>query len=91
MAGSYRHCERKGKETDDPMKPYEPTGEFDTEGFYDMIENMGDAYEACHEMFYMIQYLARLTMMQPEQAVENAEDDYFKVVRGEKPNPYWRE
>lgn len=45
MAGSYLHC----CNTD---------GTFRTESFYDLIENLGDAYEACEEMYWMIDCLA---------------------------------
>ncbi len=52
MAGSYEHCTKKD-------------GSFiggdgaSAEGaFVDMIENLGDAYEACEHMHWMIHYLA---------------------------------
>ena len=45
MAGSYRHvCNEDGS--------------FRTNDFNDMIENLGDAYEACEEMHFMISYLS---------------------------------
>ena len=40
MAGSYRHCNDRGK--------------FD----FKLIENLGDAFEACEQMYWMIDYLA---------------------------------
>ena len=43
MAGSYGHCE-----------------DIETGGYrFDMLENMGDAAEACHQMFWMIRFLAK--------------------------------
>lgn len=47
LAGSYKHvCKKNGKFRDD----------FDD--FSGMIENLGDAYEACEEMHFMIGHLA---------------------------------
>lgn len=45
MAGSYNHCVKK-------------SGKLRRESFSDMIENLGDAYEAVEEMYGMIWYLA---------------------------------
>ena len=87
MAGSYRHCEKKGEEL--PNGEYGPTGEFDAEFFHDMIENGGDAYEACHMMFWMIQYLADNAWTIREDAIKAAEEAYYEVARGERENPYW--
>lgn len=47
MAGSYKHvCKEDGAFRDDP------------EDFTGRIENLGDAYEACEEMHFMIGFLA---------------------------------
>lgn len=45
MAGSYQHC-------------IDDNGKFREDDFTDMIENLGDAYEACEEMVFMINFLA---------------------------------
>lgn len=46
MAGSYKHCSNED-------------GTFrDNESFANQIENLGDAYEACEEMHFMIEFLA---------------------------------
>ena len=86
MAGSYRHCEKT-----------EGQGDWN-EDFTDMIENLGDAYEACHMMFFMIQYLAEWindSDWRPDRSrdtiIQIAEEEYYEVSRGEKPNPYWEE
>jgi hypothetical protein len=42
MAGSYKHCID------------EETGEFR----FDLIENLGDAHEACEMMVFMIKFIA---------------------------------
>jgi hypothetical protein len=49
MAGSYRHC------IDDNGTFI---GEYGQERFSGMIGNLGDAYEACEQMVFMIDYLA---------------------------------
>lgn len=46
MAGSYSHC------VEDDGSLIKP------EDFPNMIENLGDAYEAIEEMYWMIHYLA---------------------------------
>ena len=51
MAGSYNHCCKD----DGTFIGYD---EDDDDAFTDMIENLGDAYEACEEMHWMINYLA---------------------------------
>lgn len=78
MAGSYRHCEKTGAE-----------GEFIGGEFTDMIENLGDAHEACEMMFWMIQYLADNGWTNREAAIKRAEEAYYETVRGERINPYW--
>lgn len=45
MAGSYKHCTNKD-------------GSFRADDFTDSIENLGDAWEACEEMHFMINFLA---------------------------------
>lgn len=45
MAGSYKHVTK-------------PDGSFNAEDFGEMIENLGDAYEACEEMHFMVSFLA---------------------------------
>jgi hypothetical protein len=57
MAGSYKHCV-----TDD--------GKFLAEDFDGMIENLGDAYEACEEMVFMIDFLANGDRSRIDEASE---------------------
>ena len=45
MAGSYRHCTTKDNATAPDFT-------------FELIDNMGDAYEACEEMWHVIQVLA---------------------------------
>lgn len=45
MAGSYEHC-------------CNDDGSFDEENFTGVIENLGDAHEACEHMHFMIRHLA---------------------------------
>lgn len=54
MAGSYEHCLVSDDEGETHREPHE----FDHENFTSMIENLGDAHEACEHMFNMIQILA---------------------------------
>lgn len=46
---------------------------------FDLIENMGDAHEACEMMYWMIYLLAGGS----EQRIRDAEDFYYRMVRGE--------
>ena len=57
MAGSYKHCTNED-------------GSFRSEDFTDLIENLGDAYEACEEMHWMINYLAGGDKTKIEEALE---------------------
>jgi hypothetical protein len=57
MAGSYKHC-------------ITPEGKFRSEDFTDMIENLSDAYEACEEMVFMIDFLADGDSCRIENALE---------------------
>jgi len=56
MAGSYEHCCDYDRELDDAARAdcSHLLGPFR----FDLIENMGDAVEACEEMHFMIQHLA---------------------------------
>jgi len=67
MAGSYRHC------TNDD-------GSFRSEDFSDLIENLGDAYEACEMMHWMIGYLAG----GDKQKIEDAEHAFYTRTRREE-------
>ena len=69
MAGSYHHCVD------------EKTGGFN----FDLIENMGDAWEACHEMFWMIRHLTGNNAQRIDQVVE----EYRKRERREVPWEKW--
>lgn len=62
MAGSYKHCV-----TD--------AGELRQGSFEDMIENLGDAYEAIEEMYGMVWYLAQ-AFSDPVGAVDSARRNY---------------
>ena len=55
MAGSYDHC-------------CNPDGSFNDD--FDLIENLGDAQEACEEMHWMIRHLAGGEGEKIRQAVE---------------------
>lgn len=63
MAGSYGHCE------DDD------TGSFR----FDLIENMGDAHEACFDMYHIIRILTK----GDRAAIKAAEDVMYAWQRGE--------
>lgn len=68
MAGSYQHC------VTDAGELRQPDGTFN-----DMIENLGDAYEAIEEMYGMIWLLATervLSDLEPEEIVEDAHQRY---------------
>lgn len=62
MAGSYDHCVDK------------KTGHF----CFDLIENMGDAHEACHEMAWIIRQSLS------ERKLKKALKRYHRRCRGEK-------
>ena len=65
MAGSYRHCRN------------EETGQF----YFDLIENLGDAEEACEMMFFMIGWLAHGDQAQ----IQAAEEAYYASLRQKSP------
>jgi hypothetical protein len=46
---------------------------------FDLIENMGDAHEACEMMWYMIAYLSEGSMQ--EELISKAEERYHEKVR----------
>lgn len=46
---------------------------------FDLIENMGDAYEACEMLFFMVGYLAD----QSRERIHQAEEAYYRKARGE--------
>ena len=74
MAGSYNHCTSED-------------GGFIGEEFTSMIENLGDAYEACEEMHYMIRYLADgdpVKIIQAKEAFYKGEEI---MVHGPGDNP----
>lgn len=64
MAGSYRHC-------------VDNDGNFLDVDFTDMIENLGDAYEACEMMVWMIKYLAE----ESEAKIQEAEKAFYTRVK----------
>lgn len=64
MAGSYNHC------TTDK-------GEWIGEDFVHLIENLGDAYEACHMMWHMIQHLSE----GDPGTIKQAEELYYEGQR----------
>ena len=65
MAGSYNHCV-DGE-----------TGKlYVNEDLIQMVENLGDAYEAIEEMYGMIWWLANQTDHPPEVMVEDAHRAY---------------
>lgn len=68
MAGSYNHI-------------IDNSGDIlDNEKFVDMIENLGDAYEACEELYGMIWWMAHMVQdaraMTPGEIVEHARENY---------------
>lgn len=68
MAGSFAHVH-------DPSKP---------DGFrFDLIENMGDAHEACEDMHAMILLLCA----GDEQKLRKAEREMYEIARGEYKMP----
>jgi len=65
MAGSYKHCVTDSGEL------------LEWSQFVDMIENLGDAFEAVEEMHWMIRYLAN-----GDQAkIKEALDAFYKNKR----------
>jgi hypothetical protein len=48
---------------------------------FDLIENLGDAHEACDMMFWMINYLAK-----DHEKIKEAEEAYYEDFRR---NPRW--
>jgi hypothetical protein len=66
MAGSYEHCCRED-------------GSWIDEDFTGMIENLGDAWEACEHMHFMIQHLAN----GDRAKIQEASDAYYAKLRGE--------
>ena len=68
MAGSLHHCY-------DYDRRYSEEPEFR----FDLIENMGDAHEACEEMVWMILWLTNCDA----DKIKEAEDAYHRNARGE--------
>lgn len=72
MAGSYRHCCNED-------------GTFNREDFIDMIENLGDAHEACEMMHWMIDHLAeevsKFGYLSSMDHIQNAEEAYYRWLR----------
>ena len=64
MAGSYKHC------TNDD-------GSFIGEEFSEVIENLGDAHEACEMMHWMIEFLS----LGDRTRIEMAEKAYYAFRR----------
>ena len=58
-----------------------PNGEFS----FELIENMGDAYEACHEMFGLVRHLTG----NDQERIDAALDEYYQRCRGEKSWEEW--
>jgi hypothetical protein len=56
MAGSYKHCIKEDYS-------------FNADDFHNMIENLGDAYEACEEMVWLIWYLSGGNKEKIEEAI----------------------
>jgi hypothetical protein len=79
MAGSYNHVVN------------DDGGLRDNESFVDMIENLGDAYEAVEEMYGMIWYLAHMApdagAMSPVDLVEHARQNYTLGLKLAEANP----
>ena len=70
MAGSYSHCV-------DENHVFVGVGDFQG-----MIENLGDAYEACEEMVFMINFLANGN----KEKIEEANKAYYEIIRKENEN-----
>lgn len=66
MAGSYKHCCAAEWDRDGDIGVFS----------FDGIENMGDAYEACEEMHWMIWYLAG----GDKKKIEEANAKFYKRV-----------
>lgn len=81
MAGSYNHVTTR-------------TGNLrDNDSFVQMIENLGDAYEAVEEMYGMIWWLASRAVSYPEEAplaVEDACKNYKEGLKIAKNTPHKR-
>lgn len=80
MAGSYNHVTTR-------------TGNLrDNDSFVQMIENLGDAYEAVEEMYGMIWHLAHNedAWLNPAGAVEEARQNYKKGLKLAKNTPHKR-
>ncbi len=61
MAGSYAHCCKfpdDYEESEDYNVSFDEATNNATEFEFDTIENLGDAYEACEEMFGMVRFLS---------------------------------
>lgn len=76
MAGSWQHMTTKSGKLRN------------NETFCDMIENLGDAYEAAEECYGMIQYLAQIYSMDipggpwsPEELIKLAQEHYKDGLR----------
>lgn len=53
---------------------------------FDLIDNMGDAHEACEMMHFMIHYLADGfdRTKDPKEIIKQAEEAYYRKTYGEK-------
>ncbi len=78
MGGSYEHCAKVGRE--DPNHDATDLEIYSSNEFwFDMIENLGDAHEACEHMFYMIRSLSGGNAMK----IKDASDKDYAFQRGE--------
>lgn len=62
------------------------------------VENMGDAHETIHHMYFMIRYMSDTHEdrdgCSDEEFIKGASAAYYRCCRGESPWPYymnWRE
>ena len=69
MAGSYKHC----LHIDGTFREHQD--------FRDMIENLGDAEEACEQMVFMIQWLARQIVLYSSSPPDPNETVYNEINR----------
>lgn len=78
MGGSYQHCCKED-------------GSFRDDDFCNMIENLGDAHEACEMMHWMIGYIAKELAEQynsevttgdtAKSIIEHTEEAYYQQRR----------
>jgi hypothetical protein len=81
MAGSYNHVTTRSGNLRD------------NDSFVQMIENLGDAYEAVEEMYGMIWYLANIDAPPeglPAMRVEEARENYKEGLKIAKNTPHKR-